>query len=1034
MKSRSLRGVGLLLCLCLALSALAAPAFGDGWLDNADEDWQAHGSGTEDDPWLISTPEQLAGLAKTVYDANSGDQLKGKHVALTADIDLQDIEWTPIGRFMSNWSNCGFAGTFDGRGHRVTGLYVSQIRNTGTKMSECPALFGYLASAGTIKDLYVEGLIEDNVSQGGAILVTWNCGTISNCVVSGDATATGHQRGYSGGIAAVANGGTITNCVVYGGYHSFGTSNNMNYAGNFVGYASQSATSKLYNSVGLAHTVEANGFQLTGARGLTNGMIDCTSDACWWLGGTLIENGQPREDHRGTATKGDMINDERDAPVVAVLLDPASMKASRATWEYSSLFVQPWPLRAASTDCSPEDIECEWTFDDPDVVVGTTSGPEAVILPKTTGEKTFTVKVVGGVKGVGVDAPIVLKGSVTIVAGTEPISSMALSDTTLALDVTDTHTLSATIQPDDALQGVVWASSQPGVATVDKSSGLVTAIAPGTTTITATSEGKGTDMEHVTRTCDVTVSWKPATDITFSERSVTVSVGGTSAIVSADVSPQGADPDVRLEVVDPSVATIDPTGTGTFTVTGKALGDTKVKATSGSVIRYLDVEVRPLPIVSIVPAVPHLSLAVGATHKLVVEVEPIGADAGMDWGVDDPTVVSVDPSGLVTALGEGTATIIGMSQGTTATGDRITVSIKVSVGSTAPELVTGVSLDKARLALDVGGTATLVATVAPASADQTVSWSTSDASVATVDEDGTVRAISDGAAIVTVTTKAKDAEGESMTASCLVTVGLALPADPTKPASLTLSETNMSLAIGEKKIIGHTIAPETAVNKEVAWQSDTPSVAVVHYRTGEVTGRSEGIAIITATTDDGGLKASCVVVVKGRADDDGDIAPPAAPDTTRARTTPARDGRTIVITITTMDGRLLAGGIRFHVWLIPVAQGSAMAAPSGAYGPFEATTASDGSLELDAKDLIYAAGPKKGQRETSLPSGRYAVKFADAETGTTHVGTTEPVSLQTSHGGGEKGDGGSGCDAGIPGAWLAALALIAGVRMRKEDR
>ena len=221
---------------------------------------------------------------------------------------------------------------FDGRGHRVTGLYVSQVRNSGTKSSECPSLFGYLTSAGTVKNLYVEGLMENNVSQGGAILVTWNCGTIFNCVVSGDATGTGAARAYSGGISAVANGGTMSNCVVYGEYHAIPSSGSNAYAANFVGYASQSATSKLFNSVGLAYIVEANGVQLTGARGLTNGMIGCTADECYWLGGTLIEQGAPRADDKGTATKGDMISDEADAPVAAVLLDPASMKAPRAAW------------------------------------------------------------------------------------------------------------------------------------------------------------------------------------------------------------------------------------------------------------------------------------------------------------------------------------------------------------------------------------------------------------------------------------------------------------------------------------------------------------------------------------------------------------------------------------------------------------------------------------------------------------------------------------------------------------------------------
>ena len=160
-----------------------------------------------------------------------------------------------------------------------------------------------------------------------------------------------------------------------------------------------------------------------------------------------------------------------------------------------------------------------------------------------------------------------------------------------------------------------------------------------------------------------------------------------------------------------------------------------------------------------------LALTVGdAAVQLKATVAPDNAtDKTVTWTSDKPAVATVDATGKVTAVAEGTATI------TAKAGDK-TATCKVTVKA-AVVAVTSVKLDKTELALTVGDAAVqLTATVVPENAtDADVDWSSSDLSVATVDGSGLVTAVAEGTA--TITAKAGD-----KTATCKVTVKAAAPA------------------------------------------------------------------------------------------------------------------------------------------------------------------------------------------------------------------------------------------------------------------
>lgn len=122
---------------------------------------------------------------------------------LTADIDLTGKKWTPIGDGVT--SEYGYQGTFDGQGHRITGLAITTDNPSG----ESAALFGGIGGNGEVKNLQLVD-VDFNVIQNGVAsgIAMSNYGTITACSVTGDLSSTG---GYVGGIAT-SNIGSIIGC------------------------------------------------------------------------------------------------------------------------------------------------------------------------------------------------------------------------------------------------------------------------------------------------------------------------------------------------------------------------------------------------------------------------------------------------------------------------------------------------------------------------------------------------------------------------------------------------------------------------------------------------------------------------------------------------------------------------------------------------------------------------------------------------------------------------------------------------------
>ncbi|MGI6173713.1 MAG: Ig-like domain-containing protein [Christensenellales bacterium] len=160
---------------------------------------------------------------------------------------------------------------------------------------------------------------------------------------------------------------------------------------------------------------------------------------------------------------------------------------------------------------------------------------------------------------------------------------------------------------------------------------------------------------------------------------------------------------------------------------------------------------------------------------------------------------------------------------------------------------TKVKLNRTQGKLAAGTSAILKATPVPATAIfDKISWSSSSDAVATVSESGTVRAVSAGTAVIT----ARSTSGGA--AKCKITV------TAPNPESAELSETALTLAVGNKKQLSVTVTPAGA-NAKAKWTSSSKKVATVSEK-GVVTAKANGTATITAALK-GGVVAKCTVTV-----------------------------------------------------------------------------------------------------------------------------------------------------------------------------
>jgi uncharacterized protein YjdB len=364
-------------------------------------------------------------------------------------------------------------------------------------------------------------------------------------------------------------------------------------------------------------------------------------------------------------------------------------------------------------------------------------------------------------------------GTMTVTAVAVPVASVTVSPTSASVPVGQTVQLTAT--PKDAngnaLSGrtVTWASNNTAVGTVN-ANGLVTGVVAGSMTITATSEG-----QSGTSAVTVAAGPLPVASVTVSPAPASVPVGQAVQLTATPKDASG-NPLVGRTVTwassNTSVGTVNTNGL----VTGVVAGSTTITATSEGQSGTSTVAVTPVPVASVTVTPAPASVPVGQTVQLTATPKDANGNAltgrTITWGSSNTSVGTVSASGLVTGVVAGSTTITATSEGKSGT--------SVVTVTAAPLPVASVTVSPASVSLFVGQTVQLTATPKDANGNpltgRTITWASSNASLASVNGSGLVTGVVTGSATVSATSEGK-------TGSAAVTV--APPPPPPTGSCLT---------------------------------------------------------------------------------------------------------------------------------------------------------------------------------------------------------------------------------------------------------
>ena len=226
-----------------------------------------YGKGTAENPYEIRNVNDLKLLAEKVNGnetANSGVTYEGKHFKLTADIDLKNEEWTPIGTMLVEEGR-PFQGTFDGGGHQITKLKITGGSYAG--------LFGYTEGA-VIKSCNVTGEVNGYNCTGGIVGYATDNTHILNCSFQGNVEGDGEERG--GIVGSTSGGCEVSGCFVTG------TVTGDREVGGIAG----TGVGTIKNCYALAN-VTATGVN---AGGIAGKAYNCTIENCYYSGDVLAKN------------------------------------------------------------------------------------------------------------------------------------------------------------------------------------------------------------------------------------------------------------------------------------------------------------------------------------------------------------------------------------------------------------------------------------------------------------------------------------------------------------------------------------------------------------------------------------------------------------------------------------------------------------------------------------------------------------------------------------------------------------------------
>ena len=420
----------------------------------------------------------------------------------------------------------------------------------------------------------------------------------------------------------------------------------------------------------------------------------------------------------------------------------------------------------------------------------------------------------------------------------QPVTGITLdSQETITIRKGQSIYLNATILPYNADdKTVVWSSSRPEYCTVDQY-GMITGIEPTGENYEAVITVTSNDNPEIFATCRVKVI-QPITGITLNSTYQEMWVGSKYAIIP-DIQPADADnKKVTYISSDPEVASVDENGivtalkggTTVIEITTEQYG---LKATCTILVKEY--------VTSITLDASEKYLGLGKTDKLTATVEAATAtNRNVVWSSSDPDICSVDQQGNITGNNLGNAVITA----TAADGSGVVATCIVHV----TESINGLRVEPDTVRIAIGSSYIVSAITDDGNVTNDVVWTSSNESIATVDEMGEIFGLSTGKCKVTATAKTDS----MVSASCWVYVTPVV-----NISSLKINSSEIYMLTGKQRQLAVRVRP--AVNTDsYDWYSTDTGIVTVNG-SGLITTVGPGIADVVVESTNNGVSSACTV-------------------------------------------------------------------------------------------------------------------------------------------------------------------------------
>jgi uncharacterized protein YjdB len=325
------------------------------------------------------------------------------------------------------------------------------------------------------------------------------------------------------------------------------------------------------------------------------------------------------------------------------------------------------------------------------------------------------------------------------------------------------------------------------------------------------------------------------TGVTLDKSSLELAKGSTARL-QATVAPSNAEnKNVTWSSSNNNVATVAVDGT----ITAKSNGTATITVTTADGNKTASCNVQVVSHATKVITTANASMVKGTTLNLASTMTPTDTTDQITWSSSNTKVATVSNTGKVKAVGLGSSTITATATGGKTATCKITV-VKRSIAATT------IKLNKSSASVNAGETVALTAKITPKKTTDTVKWSTSNKTVATVDANGIVTGIKGG----TVTITAKTTGG--LTATCTVTVKV-------PSVSVSLNKTTATVKVKKTLKLKAIMGPKGSTDT-LTWTSSKKKIATV-ASDGTITALKKGTTTITVKTSSG-KTATCTITVK----------------------------------------------------------------------------------------------------------------------------------------------------------------------------